>query len=140
MNDYLLDDEEIEALSEDKRHKDMMTALGRLIIAIETEKKEESLSEEFQVLLSKNKELISEFISKVKEIEKPEPPKVKINVNQDEIITALNGMTEKIIKSLNSLEEQVRLSMIKKPLKCEFIITDRTSIGFASRVIAKEIV
>lgn len=138
MSSYLLDDEEIEALSEDQKHKELMSVFGRMVNALE-EKKDDNINEELQNVLSSNKQLIADFIAKVKELQKTDAPEVNVEVNQKEVITSVQEMEKNIVTALGNLEKQIKESMNKKPLKVEFIITDRTSIGFASRIIAKEL-
>lgn len=138
MSDYVLDDEIIDALSEDQKHRELMSAFGRMINALE-EKKEDAINTELQDVLNKNKELITGFIGKIKEIQKPDAPEVNVDINQKEVITSVEQMEKNIVEALGSLEKQVKLSMERKPLKVEFVIVDRTSVGFASRIIAKEL-
>ena len=103
------------------------------------EKKEDAINTELQDVLNKNKELITGFIGKIKEIQKPNAPEVNVDINQKEVITSVEQMEKNIVEALGSLEKQVKLSMERKPLKVEFVIVDRTSVGFASRIIAKEL-
>ncbi len=138
MNEYLLDDEEVEAITEEQRHKQMMGAFGQLIATIEA-KNENSSNEELQELLNANKGMIADFLKKVKEISQPQQPNVSVEVNQDKVTNSLQEMSDKIISGLQSLEKQIKILNEKPLAKWEAVITDRVAYGFASRIILKQI-
>ena len=137
MSEYLLDDEEVEAITEEQRHTQMMQAFGRLINAVESQNENESPNEELQSLLSANKGMIAEFLNKLKSLTQPQTPNVNVEVNQEMVVSSVEQSSRNIVDALNSFSKEINnyTEAINAPKSTVARVTQRNSLGFAEEII-----
>lgn len=143
IDDEIEDDDNFEAELEEKRHKDIMNVMGKVLLAIKesnklevSEKKDDT---ELKALVAKNKELIDGFLSKIKELQQPKQSDVKVEVNQDKVISALSEFMKSIDSRMLALEQKETVEVKHEKKQYIVEIKDRNFKGMADRILIKEV-
>ena len=143
IDDEIEDDDNFEAELEEKRHKDIMNVMGKVLLAIKesnklevSEKKDDT---ELKALVANNKELIDGFLSKIKELQQPKQSDVKVEVNQDKVISALSEFMKSIDSRMLALEQKETVEVKHEKKQYIVEIKDRNFKGMADRILIKEV-
>lgn len=137
------DYDNFEAELEKKRHDDIMGIMGKVLLAIKESNKleiaEKKDDTELKELVGKNKELIDGFLSKIKELQQPKQTDVKVEVNQDKVINALNEFMKNIDGRLQALEQKENVEVKQEKKQYIVEIKERNFKGMADKILIKEV-
>lgn len=137
------DYDNFEAELEKKRHDDLMGVMGKVLKAIQESNKlevaEKKDDTELKELVGKNKELIDGFLSKIKELQQPKQADVKVEVNQDKVINALNDFMKNIDGRLQALEQKEIVEVKQEKKQYIVDIKERNFKGMADKILIKEV-
>lgn len=101
------DDKEFEQLLADKRHKEMLSQLKGVVVALERKDNSEIVG-----AIEKQQEKLGDFLIQLKKEEK-EP---NIVLNQDKLVSSIENMANSITKSL----EEIKSLVVKEDKPCEW--------------------
>ena len=100
-------DKEFEQLLADKRHKEMLSQLKGVVVALERKDNSEIVG-----AIEKQQEKLGDFLIQLKKEEK-EP---NIVLNQDKLVSSIENMANSITKSL----EEIKSLVVKEDKPCEW--------------------
>ena len=137
------DYDNFEAELEKKRHDDLMGVMGKVLKAIQETKKIEGVEKkddtELKALVNDNKNFINVVLAKVKEIQQPKQADVKVEVNQDKVINALNEFMKSIDTRLQALEQKENVEVRQEKKQYFVEIKERNFKGMADKILIKEV-
>lgn len=102
MNDEV-EDIEFEIRLAEKRHNELKNSLNAISNALSKDN-----DDKIVIAIEKQTNSINQLSTLISKLPTPEKPEVSIEVNQDKVISSLNGIAEKIIKSNSDLLSEIK--------------------------------
>lgn len=93
------DDNKFEALLIDRRHKELTSALGKVVSELQKKKPDDGIKE----AIEKQSKSIEGFSNAIKNLPKPEKPEVNVNVSNDKMVSSINDMCKEICEGQNKI-------------------------------------
>lgn len=79
-----------------KRHEEVLGALGKVATALTSQQKDDT---ELKKLMSENRDAINNFVKAVGELKNQEKQEVKVETNQDKVVSAIEDLG-KVMKGI----------------------------------------
>lgn len=128
-----IDDDEYLDAKNAERHKEMYSVMKEVSNALK-----ENKSKPLEDLLSKNNELIGKFISGLSNLK----PAITNNLNQDEVVKAISGLSKEMKDELIKLQKTIidtEKEDKKEPMKEWTFDVVRNNYGYIQKINAKQI-
>jgi hypothetical protein len=130
-----IDDAEFDSLVEEARHKEVISALRKIVVVLSEDK---GIAD----AVDKNTKEIGIFVEKIKALK---PPEVNVEVNQDNILALADTLSKSLDKQksyLVGIKEAIDrqndyLEMLSRPKEMDFKI-ERSYNGFIDSVTVKQ--
>ncbi len=126
-------DEALKERLEEQRHQELLEAINLLAPAIQKS------HSELRKFIDQNKDLISGFISKLSEFQKPDAPKVSVETNQEQVVAEIKTLRHSIdslVPIMKELLEEEKKTEVLPEWQFDLV---KNGYGVTTQVKAKRI-
>lgn len=120
-----IDDIAFESLLKEKQHKELVKTLKELSQSVGKNNNKEVVG-----AIGELSENVKQYTSAINNLPKPEKSEVKVEMNQQDVVSSISKMTGSILKGLQRLEDKVDILNYPKEGDIEII---RNSSGVIER-------
>jgi len=130
-----IEEEKFKALVAEKRHKQLMDKFDKMLNALNKEEKNDD-GEKIVNAIDKQGEAIKEFAEALKSLGKQEAQEVKVETNQEQVVSSVEQLGINILQGLKELKEE----MMKPKEKSEWVhrITKRRDGGNIEEIVSTQ--
>lgn len=129
-----IDDLEYQEITSEERHKEIVSTLKKVSIAISSLPKEDA---ELKKLMSENRDAINNFAKAVEELKKQGKPEVKVETNQDKVVDAVTDFSQQIGEIMKGIDKRLT-ALENQPKPKKLRVTGRDAYGGAMNEITIE--